>query len=150
KNLLFVGLIVSGVGVLSAVLFPAPLPTRAAHFNSAKSDVSGIRATAAKIDEAFRTQWARAGLQPAARASDLAIARRLSLGLTGRIPSLQEIRQLEAHPEAHRLQEYLAGILADRRYADYLAERFARAFVGTEDGPFLVYRRRRFVSWLSD
>ena len=26
----------------------------------------------------------------------------------------------------------------------------ARAYVGTEDGPFLIYRRRRFVSWLSD
>ena len=24
------------------------------------------------------------------------------------------------------------------------------AFVGTEDGPFLVFRRRRFISWLSD
>ncbi|MCP4812962.1 MAG: DUF1553 domain-containing protein, partial [Planctomycetaceae bacterium] len=34
--------------------------------------------------------------------------------------------------------------------ADYLAERLARAYVGTEQGPFLVYRRRRFVTWLSD
>jgi len=31
-----------------------------------------------------------------------------------------------------------------------MAELFAGAFVGTEDGPFLVYRRRRFVTWLSD
>jgi hypothetical protein len=42
------------------------------------------------------------------------------------------------------------GLLRDRRFADYWAERLARAFVGTEDGPFLVFRRRRFVSWLSD
>src|SRR5262249_22824390 len=26
----------------------------------------------------------------------------------------------------------------------------ARACVGTEDGPFILYRRRRFVSWLAD
>jgi hypothetical protein len=40
--------------------------------------------------------------------------------------------------------------LHDRRCADYLAERFARVFVGTEDGPFLLFRRRRFADWLSD
>jgi len=26
----------------------------------------------------------------------------------------------------------------------------AEDYVGTEDGPFIIYRRRRFVSWLSD
>ena len=45
----------------------------------------------------------------------------------------------------------LAGdLLRDRRSADNLAERFARALVGTEDGPFLQFRRRRFTTWLSD
>ena len=33
---------------------------------------------------------------------------------------------------------------------DYFAERLARAYVGAENGPFLLYRRRRFVSWLAD
>ncbi len=41
-------------------------------------------------------------------------------------------------------------MLADRRYADHVGERLARAYVGVENGPFLVYRRRRFVTWLSD
>ena len=31
-----------------------------------------------------------------------------------------------------------------------MAERFARAYVGVENGQFLIYRRRRFVLWLSD
>ena len=31
-----------------------------------------------------------------------------------------------------------------------IAERLARAYVGTENGPFLIYRRRRFANWLSD
>ena len=71
--------------------------------------------------------------------------------MTGRIPSLQEIRQFETRfPDGERLQWWLAGILEDRRFADYFAERLARAYVGTEDGPFLIYRRRRFVSWISD
>ena len=76
--------------------------------------------------------------------------RRLSLALTGTIPSLEEIRRFEARPAGDRVRPWLDGLLRDRRCADYLAERLARAFVGTEDGPFLVFRRRRFVSWLSD
>ena len=44
----------------------------------------------------------------------------------------------------------LSDLLRDRRTADYLAERFARALVGTEDGPFVQFRRRRFTTWLSD
>ena len=34
-------------------------------------------------------------------------------------------------------------------FGRFLAERFSR-YVGTEDGPFIVFRRQRFVSWLSD
>ena len=41
-------------------------------------------------------------------------------------------------------------MLRDRRCTDYLAERLARVYVGTEDGPFILFRRRRFVAWLSD
>ena len=38
----------------------------------------------------------------------------------------------------------------DRRFSDYLSERFARIFVGVDAGPFLIYRRGRFRLWLSD
>ena len=70
--------------------------------------------------------------------------------LCGTIPSLEEIRRFEARPAERRIDAWLDDLLHDRRCADYLAERFARAFVGTEEGPFLKFRRRRFVAWLSD
>ncbi len=76
--------------------------------------------------------------------------RRLSLGLCGTIPSLEEIRRFESRPAGSRVEAWLDDLLRDRRFADYFAERFARVFVGTEDGPFLVFRRRRFIAWLSD
>ena len=76
--------------------------------------------------------------------------RRLSLSLCGTIPSLEEVRRFESRPAGRRIDAWLEDLLHDRRCADYLAERFARAFVGTEDGPFLKFRRRRFVAWLSD
>jgi hypothetical protein len=49
-----------------------------------------------------------------------------------------------------RIDWWSARLLADRRYSDFVAERLLRAFVGTDNGPFLLFRRRRFSHWLSD
>jgi hypothetical protein len=83
-------------------------------------------------------------------ASDLTLFRRLCLGLIGTIPSLEWIRTFESWPRETRLNNTLQLIFEDPRYGDYMAERFARAFVGVENGPFLVYRRRRLVDDLSE
>src|SRR5262249_10848150 len=110
----------------------------------------GIGPVVGAINQAFARQWMEQQVTPAPRAPDLALARRLSLALTGSIPSLEGIRQLTAEKGDARLQTWLDGLLQDRRFADYFAERLARTYVGSEGGPFLVYRRRRFLSWLSD
>jgi len=57
---------------------------------------------------------------------------------------------LERQPPDEQIPWWASRLLRDRRYADYMAERLARALVGTDEGPFLVFRRRRFVNWLSD
>ena len=41
-------------------------------------------------------------------------------------------------------------MLADNRCADYVAERLTRSFVGVEKGQFIIFRRDRFVRWLSN
>lgn len=118
--------------------------------SEAKPDPALAEAVA-RVDAAFRASWAGSGLEPAPEADALTLARRLSLALTGAPPSLEEIRRLEALPSgADPVAAWLDHLFADRRSADYLAERFARAFVGVETGPFLVYRRRRLVTWLGD
>ncbi len=106
--------------------------------------------TVAAIDAQFHETWQKNNLQPAPRADDLTIARRISLGLTGMIPSLEEIRLIENRPTEDRLAWWVNHLLEDRRYGDYMAERLSRAYVGTENGPFLIFRKRRFVTWLSD
>jgi hypothetical protein len=106
--------------------------------------------TVGRLDELSQRAWAKAGVVPTERADNLKVARRLSLALTGTIPSLEELRWLQRLDEGDRLPRYLDRLLADRRFADYFAERLARAYVGTHSGPLLVYRRRRFVYWLSD
>jgi hypothetical protein len=150
RNLLFLGLVLCGVAALSAALFPLPAASRIDHFDGQELQDAAFRSVVERVNAFFQQQWADLGLKPAGRAPELTIARRLSLALTGTIPSLQEIRQFESQAGESRVQWWLTGILRDPRYADYWAERFARAYVGTEDGPFVVYRRRRFVAWLSD
>lgn len=112
---------------------------------------ASLAQTVAAVDAEFLDHWREAGRSPAPEADVLTHARRLSLALTGAPPSLEEIRRLEALPsDSDPVAAWLDHLLADRRSADYLAERFARAFVGVETGPFLVYRRRRLVTWLGD
>lgn len=139
--------LVIGVGVLLWRHFesegPAPLPQPPAD--------SKVSAAIARLDAAFAASWQRAGVAPSPPADVLTLARRLSLALTGAPPSLEEIRRLETLPPgSDPVEAWLAHLLSDRRSADYLAERFARVFVGVETGPFLVYRRRHLVNWLAD
>ncbi|REK12222.1 MAG: DUF1549 domain-containing protein [Planctomycetota bacterium] len=147
KNLLFLTVCTVALGALVASVRPAidsrPRPAVAVPGDS-------VRAAAARVDAALARRWQALDVQPAEAADDLLVARRMSLALHGTIPSLEDIRHFENLPAERRVDTWLAELLADRRYADYVAERLARAYVGVENGPFLLFRRRRFVAWLAD
>jgi len=151
RHIVFAAVCLLALGVLSANLLSregTPPPRLHPQRELASDD---FRNAVIAVDTAFQAAWSEAKLEAAPKANDLTIARRLSLALTGTVPSLEEIRTLESlPPQTDRVQWWVSHLLEDRRYADYMAERLARAFVGTENGPFLVYRRRRFTSWLSD
>ena len=120
------------------------------HNNSLVLHLSSNDSVVAELNRAFSSDWGHAAIEVSSAVSPLKVARRLSLGLSGTIPSLQEIRALEKQPAADRITIWVNHLLQQRRTSDFLAERLARAFVGVEDGPFLLYRRRRFVDWLSN
>ncbi|MCA9127710.1 MAG: DUF1553 domain-containing protein [Planctomycetales bacterium] len=88
--------------------------------------------------------------QLAPAADNLLIARRLSLALVGSGMSLEEMRALEDIPRDQQITWFTSYLVNDRRWADYFAERFSRAFVGTNDGAFLLFRKRKFNTWLAD
>lgn len=105
----------------------------------------------ARLNAAFETDWKSLDLKVSQQAPDHTVARRLSLALTGATPSLEEIRRFEKLAEnGDPTQSWLNHLFEDQRYTNYVAERFARAFVGVGPGPFIIYRRRRMVNWLSD
>jgi hypothetical protein len=150
RNLLFVGLSVVGLIALGSRLLSNDPIKHPATFDASRYQQPEIRSVLDQIDREFEASWQEQGLTSAGATDNLMIARRLALGLTGTIPSLEEIRVLQSLPEQQRLDWWISRLLEDRRYADYVAERLARAYVGTDNGPFIVYRRRRFVTWLSD
>ena len=150
RHLLFFSICLAGFGAIIGNLlqsdpFRAPLS-----FASEDARTPAFRDAVGEVDAEFAKSWEEAGLTPAPVADELTIIRRLSLSLTGTIPSFEEIRAFEAQPQGERIHWWLSYLFEDKRYADYMAERLARAYVGVENGPFLVYRRRRFVNWLSE
>jgi hypothetical protein len=150
RDVLFVGLLLVGAGVLFSRFLGGDDSAGRTKAALHRNEEQGLADTVRQLNEEFHADWQLSGLTPSARADDLTIARRLSLALTGTIPSLEEIRLFESRSPQHRISWWVDHLLDDRRSADYLAERLARAYVGAENGPFLVYRRRRFVTWLSD
>ena len=150
RHLLIMGMGLLGLAALGSNLLRIERVKAARDFDPGRWERDDLRAVVEKVNEEFRRDWAARGLRHAERAPSLAVLRRLSLGLTGTIPSLEEIRAVEKVPESQQFEWWLSRLFEDRRYADYWAERLARAYVGTEEGPFLLFRRRRFVAWLSD
>ncbi len=64
--------------------------------------------------------------------------------------SFEEVRALQAVPEDERVAWWTSRLLEDRRWSDYFAQRLSRAYVGTANGPFLLFRRRKFNLWLAE
>lgn len=150
RNGLFAAAVAGGLAGMVYVVRPDFQPGRAERLPVAPLVPASVQEVVVDVNVAFRDAWREAGVAPAPRADDLAIARRISLALTGTIPSLEEVRLLEARPAHDRLVWWTGHLLADRRSAEYLAERFTRAYVGVADGPFLLFRRRKFRLWLTD
>ncbi|MFO1063498.1 MAG: DUF1553 domain-containing protein [Pirellulales bacterium] len=109
-----------------------------------------FEASLRSVNEQTADRITQAGLTAAPQADALTVCRRLSLALVGGTMSLEEIRALEEVPDDDKVRWWTAHLLDDRRWADYFAERISRACVGTNQGPFLLFRRRKFNAWLAD
>jgi len=150
RNSTFAAVFLGGAAYEIRSLLAAPVVAGVEPMSQPARSTSAINDTVHAVDTSFEADWKQQDLQPSPAADALTIARRLSLALTGSIPSLEEIRALEARPEGERVTWWLSHLLADRRSSDYLGERLARVYVGTEGGQPILYRRRRLVAWLSD
>ncbi|RMF37754.1 MAG: DUF1553 domain-containing protein [Planctomycetota bacterium] len=146
---LAIGVALVGVTVLAASLRRRPdiEPPRGVHSDFSRDE---FPQTLQALNASFDAWAAEAGVQVAPPADNLTIMRRLSLALVGTGMSLEEIRAVERVPEDRQLRWWVNHLLEDRRWSDYFAERLSRAYVGTNEGPFLLFRRRKFNLWLAE
>jgi hypothetical protein len=105
-------------------------------------------AAVGQVDRVLESQWADAGVEPAAIADELQVYRRLSLALVGTIPSLEEVRAFEADSSPDRLQRWTAGLISDWRFVEFFGERLAAELVNKVSSEFHDKYRQRFVEWL--
>ena len=149
RNVAFLLLCVVAAGALLGSLWKSEPPPAPKRFHPSLTADAKFQAAVQRLNAAFESEWQKAGIEPVPPAPVLSLARRLSLGLAGTVPSLEEIRALEKQPPDQAVQWWLTYLFEDRRYSDFVAERLARAFVGVEAGPSLVFRRHRLTDWLS-
>ena len=138
-------LIAAGVFALCFRMIQSPETTEANH--TVESDLPAV---VADVDAYLDFRWKQEYVDHAQPADDLLVLRRLAISLMGTVPSLEEVRQFEADEDPDRLERWTLRYLNDPRFSDYFAERLARCFVGAENGPFIIFRRDRFVNWLSE
>ena len=103
-----------------------------------------------RLDSVRAQSIAAAGLESGSAADWMTVCRRMSLALVGSGMSVEEIRQLQEYPIERRPNVHLDRLLDDPRFHDYWSERYTRFLVGADEGPFIVYRRRRFRTWLAE
>jgi hypothetical protein len=101
---------VAGLGLVDL-----PRAARAA----ATSDRAGEVEAARAVDRQIEAACEASSLRPNEPAEPLAVMRRLSLALTGTVPSLEELRATDDIFGDARIDAHLDHLLEDRRFADY-------------------------------
>lgn len=150
QPLLMVGAVATCLTVVAATLSRRPAVEQPS-WSGANYDDDDFQFALRDVNAALEAQALEAVEgQIADEADNLQIARRVSLALVGSGLSLEELRALSNVEPSQQIRWWTTYLLEDRRSADYLAERFSRAYVGTSDGPFLLFRRRKFRTWLAD
>jgi hypothetical protein len=149
KRLLLVGSMALIVGTILWATSERPMLLRQPQ-EIADQFPEGILEVARDVDTEFARHAQEQGLDVAPPATWNLIARRLSLALVGNSLSLEEYRAVERIEESRRTAWWTEYLLSERRWADQFAERWSRATVGTNNGPFLIFRKRKYQQWLAD
>ena len=149
KRILFVSCCLLAALIFIGAIAPEPR-LRPREANATNLWTKDLRQVAGLVDEQIESKIGTDGLEQAPLANWQAICRRLSLALVGNTPSLEELRAIEQIGEEERIEWWTDYLLTDSRWSHHFSERFSRAYVGTNEGPFLLFRRRKFQLWLAE
>lgn len=74
-----------------------------------------------RVNAQFIDAWSKAGVEPVRRADDERFLRRVTLDLTGRIPTVGEVRAFRADTRTDKRTRVIAELLRRPRHASHLA-----------------------------
>ncbi|MGI8982736.1 MAG: DUF1549 domain-containing protein [Pirellulaceae bacterium] len=101
------------------------------------------------IDDEVLTALADLGLEPRTRASEAALLRRLSLSLTGRLPSAADVESYLAENKSGKYERLVERLLASEAFVDYWTWRLARQF-RVRTGPNDERGTQAFHAWIRE
>lgn len=85
------------------------------------------------IDTQLFTRMAQDGVPAARPATDAEFLRRVTLDLTGRIPTIQQVRDYTASNDGSKSDALIDRLLSSSEFADYWAQWFGNTFQVTSD-----------------
>lgn len=97
---------------------PPPAPQATPRTDSERSRVS----VDADLDTLIAQGWAAAGVDPAPLADDATYLRRVTLDLTGRIPTASAVTRFEADPRPDKRAVAVEGLLTSDAFAEHWAD----------------------------
>lgn len=105
---------------------------------------------ARQVDDRLQSLWQDQGIRPVGPADDMEFMRRVYLDLTGRIPSVGEVRRFEEDKSADRRARLISDLLAHRDHATHLAAVWRRILL-PDDVDLTPYGgAEKFEQWLTD
>ena len=135
----------AALGLLAAITLGVAAPTSASA--DAKKD---WKAAASKVDDLVGAHWkSQKDLVVAPRADDAEYLRRVTLDLTGTIPTEAEIVAFLKDPSPEKRSTVVDVLLASPRHADWFAMWFGNLLVGSSIRNRNL-DRRSFNDWLRD
>ncbi len=100
------------------------------------------------LDTQIQAHWARAGVTPAAEASDAEFMRRVYLDLVGRVPTEQEARTFLHHVSGQGKRRHLVHkLLEDPGFAEHWSDVYADLLIGLEPGGQSRRLHSSFHTW---
>lgn len=126
--------------LLAAVAWPAP--ARAAE----PPDPVKL---AAVIDARLESEWKQAGVKPAPRVDDAAFLRRASLDLSGRVPTVAEVREFLADTSPDKRAKLVMRLTDSGGHTRHMATFWRRTWVPQADTPEFARLADDFEAWVA-
>lgn len=109
------------------------------------ASVQSTAAVAAEIDALFQRRWQESGVQPLEAADDATFLRRVTLDVTGRIPSTADVRGFLTDTSPEKRSRVVDDLLQHPRHVRHLAGLWRDVLLPRETAPGFS---EAFESWL--